>query len=107
MQTIVIGHRNPDMDSICSAIAYANLKSALGHPNVIAGRPGNTNQRIDFVLNKFGIEAPEFFSDISPRVMEVMQNRIICVEPTYKPHTFNPQRLRRAIRPRSIPPSPF
>ena len=45
MQTIVIGHRNPDMDSICSAIAYARLKQLLGVPDVIAARAGNTNAR--------------------------------------------------------------
>src|SRR5579862_3673023 len=50
MQTIVIGHRNPDMDSICSALAYARLKQLLGTPDVIAARAGNTNARIDYVL---------------------------------------------------------
>ena len=50
MQTIVIGHKNPDMDSICSALAYAHLKRVTGTPNVIAARAGNTNERIDFVL---------------------------------------------------------
>ena len=42
MQTIVIGHRNPDMDSICSALGYARLKQLLGIPDVIAARAGNT-----------------------------------------------------------------
>ena len=68
MQTIVIGHRNPDMDSICSAIAYAELKQKLGLSNVIAGRAGNTNERIDYVLQKFGVPAPEFVSDVAPKV---------------------------------------
>ena len=54
MQTIVIGHKNPDMDSICSALAYAELTRLTGHDNVIAGRAGATNERIDFVLKKFG-----------------------------------------------------
>jgi manganese-dependent inorganic pyrophosphatase len=79
MQTIVIGHRNPDMDSICSAIAYAELKQKLGIPNVIAGRAGNTNERIDFVLHKFGVPAPEFISDVAPRVADVMETQIISV----------------------------
>jgi manganese-dependent inorganic pyrophosphatase len=74
MQTIVIGHKNPDMDSICSAIAYARLKQLLGVPDVIAARAGNTNARIDYVLNRFGVETPVFMSDVSPRVSDVMQH---------------------------------
>jgi len=50
MQTIVIGHRNPDMDSICSAIAYAEYKKLAGFTDVVAARCGNTNERIDYVL---------------------------------------------------------
>jgi manganese-dependent inorganic pyrophosphatase len=79
MQTIVIGHRNPDMDSVCSAIGYAELKQKLGVPNVIAGRAGNTNERIDFVLQKFGVPAPEFISDVGPRVADVMETQVISV----------------------------
>lgn len=66
MQLIVIGHKNPDMDSICSAVGYARLKQLLGVPDVIPARAGNTNARIDFVLQKFGVEAPVFLSDVSP-----------------------------------------
>ena len=79
MQTIVIGHRNPDMDSICAAIGYAELKRLLGVKDVIAARAGSTNERIDFVLEKFGVEAPVFFSDLSPRVRDVMQAEVISV----------------------------
>jgi manganese-dependent inorganic pyrophosphatase len=79
MQTIVIGHRNPDMDSICSAIAYADLKRKLGVEEVVAARAGNTNERIDLVLQKFGVPTPEFMSDVSPRVADVMETQIISV----------------------------
>jgi manganese-dependent inorganic pyrophosphatase len=79
MQTIVIGHRNPDMDSICAAIAYAELKRLTGTPDVIAARAGNTNERIDFVLEKFGVEAPEFISDLSPRVSDVMESGVVSI----------------------------
>jgi manganese-dependent inorganic pyrophosphatase len=79
MQLIVIGHKNPDMDSICSAIGYARLKQLLGVPDVIAARAGNTNARIDFVLQKFGVEAPVFLSDVSPRVTDVMQRDAVTV----------------------------
>ncbi len=79
MQTIVIGHKNPDMDSICSAVAYARLKQLLGVPNVIAARAGNTNARIDHVLARFGVESPMFLSDVSPHVSDVMQPDAIFV----------------------------
>lgn len=78
MKTIVIGHRNPDMDSICSAIAYAELKKATGMSDVVAGRCGNTNERIDFALRRFGFDAPIFFSDVQPRVEDVMEREVVC-----------------------------
>jgi len=79
MQTIVIGHRNPDMDSICSAIGYARLKQLTGNPGAMAARAGDTNQRIDYVLNKFGVEAPVFIPDLTPRVRDVMERNVISV----------------------------
>jgi manganese-dependent inorganic pyrophosphatase len=79
MQTIVIGHKNPDMDSICSAIAYAELKRKLGTPNVVPARAGNTNERIDLVLQKFGVSAPEFISDVSPKVADIMETQVVSV----------------------------
>ena len=79
MQTIVIGHKNPDMDSICSALAYAELKRLTGQDNVIAGRAGATNERIDFVLKKFDVEAPALINDLSPRVADVMQPQVLSV----------------------------
>lgn len=79
MQTIVIGHVNPDMDSICSALAYAHLKRVTGTPNVIAARAGSTNERIDFVLHRFGVEPPVFISDLSDRVSDVMEREVVSV----------------------------
>jgi manganese-dependent inorganic pyrophosphatase len=79
MQTIVIGHRNPDMDSICSALGYARLKQLLGVPDVIAARAGNTNARIDYVLKRFHVEPPVFMSDVSPRVSDFMQRDSVSV----------------------------
>ena len=79
MQTIVIGQKNPDMDSICAAVAYAHLKREMGVQDVVAARAGNTNERIDFILNKFGVEAPIFISDLSPRVSDVMNKDVLSV----------------------------
>lgn len=79
MQTIVIGHRNPDMDSIVAAIGYADLKRRTGLRDVVAARAGNTNERIDFVLNKFGVEPPVLVNDLAPRVDDVMQHKVISM----------------------------
>ena len=54
----VIGHRNPDTDSIVSSITYAHLKRELGR-NVIAGRVGPVNSETEYLLDKFGFEEPQ------------------------------------------------
>lgn len=87
MQTLVIGHKNPDMDAICSAIAYAEFKRATGTESVRAARCGNTNERIDFALRKFGFEAPLFVTSVRPRVEDVMNPDVISAqkdEPVYE-----------------------
>jgi len=79
MQTLVIGHRNPDMDAICSAIGYAEFKRATGHNDVVAGRCGNTNARVDYALERFGFAPPQFFSDVRPQVRDVMRREVVTV----------------------------
>ena len=61
------------MDSICSAVGYAELKRRTGMRDVVAARAGNTNERIDYVLRRFGVEAPVLMTDLSPRVADVME----------------------------------
>lgn len=80
-EIFVIGHRNPDTDSICSAIGYAEFKQRTGMPEAIAARCGDINDRIDFVLRTFGVPAPRFVSDVSPKVSDVMQRDIMSVMP--------------------------
>src|SRR5580658_6651633 len=80
-EVFVIGHRNPDTDSICSAIGYAELKRRTGMAEAIAARCGDTNDRIDFVLNTFGVPAPRFVADVSPKISDVMQRKILSVRP--------------------------
>jgi manganese-dependent inorganic pyrophosphatase len=77
LQTIIIGHRNPDMDAVCSALAYAHLKRALGWRDVVAARAGNLNPRIQFVLDKFDAEAPVFLTDVTPQVADVMTREVV------------------------------
>lgn len=64
--TIIIGHKNPDTDSICSALGYAALKKAAGEENVVAARAGNINPQTDFALHYFGKEPPIYLSDVYP-----------------------------------------
>mgnify|MGYP001545055261 FL=1 len=80
-EILVIGHRNPDTDAICSAIGYAEFKRRTGMAEAVAARCGDTNDRIDFVLNTFGVPAPKFVADVSPKVADVMQRKILSVRP--------------------------
>lgn len=80
-EILVIGHRNPDTDAICSAVGYAEFKRRTGMPEAVAARCGDTNDRIDFVLNTFGVPAPKFVADVAPKVRDVMQTRIMSVTP--------------------------
>ena len=77
--TYIIGHKNPDADSICSAIAYANLKILQGHKGYIPARCGNTNARIDTILTKFSQPVPLFVGDVSPRVRDIMVRDVVNV----------------------------
>ena len=80
-EVFVIGHRNPDTDSICSAIGYAEFKRQTGLPGAVAARCGDTNERIDFVLRSFEMPAPRFIADISPKIRDVMQTNVVSVSP--------------------------
>lgn len=68
----VIGHKNPDADSICSAIAYTAFKEARGEKGYVAARCGNSNARIDAILERFHTPLPLYLSDVSPRVRDLM-----------------------------------
>lgn len=59
----VVGHRNPDADSICSAIAYANLKNQLGDPEVVPARAGPPDAETGFALRYFGVRVPVLLED--------------------------------------------
>ena len=66
----VIGHRNPDTDSICSAISYANFKRAMGF-NAVAARCGQINNETKYALEHFKVEPPMLLADLYPRVKDV------------------------------------
>ena len=65
------------MDSICSAIAYADFKRAIGAKNFKAARCGNSNARIDKVLRKFGAHLPQFVGDVRLRTKDIMKTDFI------------------------------
>lgn len=67
----VIGHKNPDTDSICSAIAYANLKKILTGKAYVPMRAGQINAETQYVLNRFGVKMPEYISDVSTQVRDI------------------------------------
>jgi len=77
--TYVVGHKNPDADAICSAIAYAAYKEARGEHGYIAARCGNSNARIDTILARFKQPLPLYLSDVSPRVHDLMTAPVISV----------------------------
>lgn len=80
-EILVIGHKNPDTDSICAALGYAEFKRRTGMPEAIAARCGDTNERIDYVLRTFGVKAPKFVSDVTPKVKDVMEPNVLSVNP--------------------------
>ena len=70
-KVVVIGHRNPDTDSICSAIAYAELKNKTSSLVCEPRRAGKMNQETEFVLKKFGVKPPRMCTDVNPKIRDV------------------------------------
>ena len=76
----VVGHKNPDTDSICSAIAYANLKNILNKDEeqvYVAARAGAMNPETEYILKKFQVESPVYISDVMTQVrdMEIRETK--------------------------------
>lgn len=82
-RVFIVGHRNPDSDSICSAIAYAHLKNEMTRlisekfgvaPTevFIPARAGKLNLETKFILDRFGFASPHYLSDVYPRVQDVL-----------------------------------
>ena len=96
----VIGHRNPDTDTICSAIAYAALKRAGGE-DAVAARTGPVNAETKYALEYFGAEAPMFLSDLYPRVKDIMLTNDTVVRETDTLHYLGEVMQKNALR--SVP----
>ena len=67
----VTGHKNPDTDSICAAITYANLKREITGDDYIACRAGHLNEETQFVLSHFGVEVPAYVKDVRTQVRDM------------------------------------
>lgn len=73
----VVGHKNPDTDSVCSAIAYANLKNLQGERNVKPARAGELNPETVFVLNYFKLQAPKLLVDATNKKLIIVDHNEI------------------------------
>ena len=79
-KTMVIGHRNPDTDSICSAICYANLKQAVTGEEYMPARAGHVSGETQFVLDYFGAEEPQLVEDVRTQVrdIEIRKTKVVA-----------------------------
>ncbi len=76
----VIGHKNPDTDSVVAAAAYAALKRALGFPHAVAARAGAVNPQTEYIFHRFGVPLPEFIPDLVPKVEYYLGEAPACVK---------------------------
>lgn len=76
----VVGHKNPDTDSICSAMAYANLKRQITGNSYVAKRAGQINEETQYVLKRFGVAAPGLLENVRTQVKDIELNKIAGVE---------------------------
>lgn len=96
-----IGHRNPDTDSICSAISYSYLKNALGVKNVVPARAGELNKETEFILNYFGFEKPQLVKDIYPRVRNI--TNVLPAKVTAEDSLYTLGQVMKEAKVRSVP----
>lgn len=79
VSTIVIGHRNPDTDSIASAYALAELRRLKGMSNVTAACAGLPGERTEYIFNRFNVPLPPLRTDVCPRVGDIMTDNPLHV----------------------------
>ncbi|MCT4598459.1 MAG: putative manganese-dependent inorganic diphosphatase [Vallitalea sp.] len=78
----IFGHQNPDTDSICSALAYENLKKQLGYDNYVAARLGNVNKETMYALDYFGIKPPKLLKNLKPQVNDLNLSKTVVAYET-------------------------
>lgn len=67
----IIGHKNPDTDSICSAIAYTDIKNRTEKGTFVAKRAGQINEETEYILKRFGVRTPGYLSNVGTQVSEI------------------------------------
>ena len=67
----IVGHKNPDTDSVCSAIAYAHLKREITGDEYVARRAGQINEETHYVLEKFKVDAPDLLQNVKLQVKDM------------------------------------
>ena len=77
MTVYVFGHRNPDTDAICSALAYADLLQRTSRPDAVAACCGTPNQRTEYALRQARLAAPRIVMDVRPEVSDVCRRNPI------------------------------
>ena len=77
--TYIMGHKNPDTDSIVSAVAYEDFKKKTGAKNCRAGRAGKPTPQTEYIFKRFALELPELISDLIPRVKHYYNDKPITV----------------------------
>ena len=75
----ITGHRNPDSDSICASLGYADLKKQLGYKNIVSGRLGELNNETKFVLDYFNVEAPTLIDTVKTQVSDLDIDKVIPI----------------------------
>ncbi len=75
----IIGHKNPDTDSVCAAIAYADLKNKISNIRHEAKRAGNINEETRYVLNYFHVDEPELVTDVRAQIKDISFRRLAGV----------------------------
>ncbi len=75
-EILITGHLNPDTDSICAAIAYADLKRRSSDGHFVACRAGKVSAETKWVLDRFGLETPRLLTDVSPQLCDMEIRRV-------------------------------
>jgi manganese-dependent inorganic pyrophosphatase len=97
----VVGHKNPDTDSIVSALGYAELLRLQGVTNVVAARQGELWRETQYILDRFGVSPPELIDDVRPRASDVMTTEPIVGKADESAYCVG--RLLRESRIRAMP----
>jgi manganese-dependent inorganic pyrophosphatase len=78
-QIYIIGHRNPDTDSVASAAAYAAMKQAQGIHHCRAARAGKISPQTEYIFNRFGVPVPEYLPDLIPKAAHYISEPAITI----------------------------